>query len=87
MQIFPVPSSRKLTVDYAIPKKQKVTIVIYDILGRCLKRLASGMADAGLHRLYWDCRDDLDRKVPSGIYFCRFETRGFAETRKIIVLR
>jgi hypothetical protein len=47
----------------------------------------SGEAVPGIHTVEWDGRNDRGRAVGSGIYFCRFQGGGFADTKKLILLR
>ena len=41
----------------------------------------------GRHELVWRGLDQRGRKVASGVYFYRFETDDFQETRRMLYLR
>lgn len=85
--VFPVPSTNTLTVSYSIPQKERVQLVVYDILGRKVKTLVDGTMEAGAHTITWRGRDDRNRKVATGVYFCRFEVGEHMETTKFVMLR
>ena len=42
-QVYPVPFTKNLTIAYSVSKKQKVKLVIYDVLGRQVKKLKHGL--------------------------------------------
>ncbi|MEO0215472.1 MAG: T9SS type A sorting domain-containing protein [candidate division WOR-3 bacterium] len=86
-QILPVPSRNNLTIAYSLPKVQKISLAIYDVLGRQVKRLRDGIEKPGDYKIFWNGFDDNNRKVSSGVYFCRFETEGLCLTKKVVLLR
>lgn len=85
--VCPVPATNILTISYSIVQREKVQLVVYDVLGRKIKTLADGMVQAGLHTITWHGRDDRNRKVAAGVYFCRFEVGEHIETTKFVMLR
>jgi hypothetical protein len=52
-----------------------------------VRKLVDATAEAGPHEATWDGLDDRGGAVSSGVYFYRLETPGFAETRKMVLLR
>jgi hypothetical protein len=60
------------TIVYSIPNSSNVTEAIYDPFGNpvLLRQIPKGEegAKSGVNRLTWNGRDELDRKVASGIY-------------------
>jgi len=64
-----------------------VTVVVYDMAGRTVRRLA-GFALSGACDIVWDGRDEQGRTATSGTYFLRVETGGGAtRTGKITMLK
>lgn len=87
-QIFPVPCRKNLTIAYSLPKKQKIKLVIYDVLGRQVKKLKDGIENPGVHEIMWNGTDDGNRRAPSGVYFCRFAMEeNYTDTKKFVLLK
>jgi arabinogalactan endo-1,4-beta-galactosidase len=81
MSIYPNPFNPRTTIDYQLPIPSNLSVVIYDILGREVTRLAEGFQYAGHHNIIWSATN-----VTSGIYFCRIQAGSFEETKKMILL-
>jgi flagellar hook assembly protein FlgD len=62
-------------------------LAVYDVAGREVAVLASGMRSGGSHAMQWNGRDRRDAEVPSGVYFLRLEFQGAVETQKIVIAR
>ncbi len=85
---YPNPFNPSTTIEFYISEKTFVTMTIYDISGRRLRRLLDAKNyDAGLHKTQWDGRDDSGNRLASGVYFCRFEAGEKISSRKLILLR
>jgi hypothetical protein len=83
LEIFPNPFSFKLTINLPlIPPK--ASFGIYDISGRLVKSFSLYVPHSSVT---WDGTDNLNRKVPTGVYFVQIKTDRFKETKKIILLR
>jgi hypothetical protein len=85
-QVYPVPFTKNLTIAYNLPQRQKINLIVYDVLGRQVKKLKSGTENPGQYKTTWNGLDDRSRKVSAGIYFCRLETEDCKETKKFIML-
>ncbi|OYD16266.1 hypothetical protein CH333_03840 [candidate division WOR-3 bacterium JGI_Cruoil_03_44_89] len=85
--VFPNPFRGAVVFEYTISRKEEVCLKIYDVTGRVRRNVFRGMAEPGYHPLSWDGRDDRGVKVPSGIYFYRFETPSRAKAGKLILIR
>jgi subtilisin family serine protease len=64
-----------------------VTVAIYDVAGRLVRRLASGPLVPGVHALAWDGRNDAGNPVGAGLYVYRITAPGGAASRKLILER
>jgi hypothetical protein len=89
-QNYPNPFNPSTTIGYEVPSNSKVTLKVYDVLGRLVETLVDRVQDAGRYTITFD-----GNNLASGIYFYRFEaveSRGaspnhFAEVKKLILLR
>jgi hypothetical protein len=83
----PNPARGPVTLSFALPRDAAVQLVIYDVSGRRVRELMSGMQPAGRHQVAWDQRDDGGRTVSAGIRFARLEVEGRALTEKVVTTR
>jgi uncharacterized protein YheU (UPF0270 family) len=86
----PNPFSFSTRMSYAIPAADagsRVTIKIYDTLGRLVDVLADSRPSVGVHHVSWNGTDRYGRQVASGIYFCRLTTGRRALTQRIVLLK
>lgn len=87
-QVYPVPFTKNLTIAYSVPKRQKIKLVIYDVLGRRVRKLKDGVEKPGTYKIVWNGFDDKNRKASAGVYFCRFTAENnYQDTKKFIMLK
>ena len=60
---------------------------IHDITGRKARTLVSAEQKPGWYDITWDRRDDKDRGVPAGVYFCMLETPDHTSVKKAVLVR
>jgi hypothetical protein len=85
----PNPLGSTTTIGFEMRERALVSVRVFNVLGERVATLLDGPRDPGSYTVSWDAR-----KVPSGVYFCRFEAtmgagRGtaFTSTRKMLVMR
>jgi photosystem II stability/assembly factor-like uncharacterized protein len=81
-QNYPNPFNPSTTIKYELPVESKVTIKIYNALGQVVKALVDEIQTAGFKTVEWDASG-----MSSGIYFYRFQTHSFTETKKLLLLK
>jgi len=86
-QNYPNPFNPETKIEYAIPKADKVILMIYDQLGRRIRTLVNEFKPAGEYTANWDCKDDHGNQVASGIYFYQLHAGDYILTRKMIKLQ
>ncbi len=64
-----------------------VTLSVYDSSGKLVRTLVAETRGVGPHEVEWDGTDNTGNRVGSGVYFYRLDAPGFAETRKMLLLR
>jgi hypothetical protein len=87
----PNPAADSAVFTFAVPIRAGVSLEIYDVRGRLVRRVLRSECDAGEHIVGWDGRDGGGRHVAAGQYLARLKVRGqgLQETlhRKILILR
>lgn len=82
--IFPNPVMLNLNISVGADAVGETgSMRVYDVAGRCVKRLWDGrLVDA----LRWDLSDDAGRRVASGVYFVNLRTEERRDIRKIVIV-
>ena len=70
-QNFPNPFNALTKIDYYLYKKEKIKLVIYNIEGKKIKTLKSGIQQPGYGSISWDATNKFGEPVPTGIYFSK----------------
>jgi len=83
----PNPFNPRTEIEVSLPAAADVTLAIYDVKGRRVRTLQSGMLPAGVSRHVWDGADDAGRTQPSGTYFCRVSGAVGDEAVKMSLVR
>ena len=86
-QNYPNPFNASTEIRYQLPQDGYVTLRIFNTLGQQVRTLADGAQKAGESSVTWDGRDDGDREVSSGIYFCRLKAGDSSKTIKMMLVR
>jgi len=81
-QNYPNPFSFTTTIDYQLPRVTHVKLSVYDILGQEVAVLVNEEKQAGIYQASFDAIN-----IANGIYFYRLQAVGFAETKKLRILR
>ena len=79
---YPNPFNAQTTIQITLPIKDVMIVKVYDVNGSELKTLVHSIFDSGTHTIKWNAGD-----LPSGIYFIRMQTRHFAGTKKVILIK
>ncbi|MDZ7332258.1 MAG: S8 family serine peptidase [candidate division KSB1 bacterium] len=81
-QNYPNPFNSSTTIEYALPEKSWVTIIIYDLLGREVMSLVNEHKEAGSYQINFHAND-----LASGIYFYRMRAGQFIDVKKMLLIR
>ena len=60
----------------------RVSLRVYDVLGRRVRQLWQGPLGAGAHRFTWDGRDEVGKGVAAGVYIYKVEVDEQIEAKK-----
>jgi serine protease len=81
-QNYPNPFNPSTRIDYDLPEATRVTITVYDIMGREVARLVDGIMEAGSHSVVWNAS-----YVANGVYFYRITSPEFVAIRSMMLLK
>jgi len=86
-RVVPNPASAASRLDFTMSESQYVEITVYDVTGRRVRNLVSGMRSRGEHAVSWDGRDERGFDTPSGLYFFRMKSGNQAITTRLVRVR
>ena len=81
-QNYPNPFNPSTTIKYALPENEKVTIDIYDLLGRKVAELVNGEVAAGYHEIEFN-----GGSLASGIYLYRLSAGPYTQVHKMLLMK
>lgn len=84
---YPNPFNAEVSLSFDLPQAVSVELVLYDILGRPVRRLVDGALAAGSYRLVWDGRDQMGQRVATGVYFYRLIGASFVAAGRVALVR
>jgi len=86
-QNYPNPFNPSTTIEYTLPKSEKVTIRIYDGLGKELGTILDEYQSGGTHKVKWDGKDANGILAASGFYIYRIDAGGKAESKMMVLMK
>jgi len=81
-QNYPNPFNSQTNIEYSLTQTGRVSIVIYDILGRKIEKLIDENQAVGKYLITWKAD-----AYPTGIYFMRIRYGDISDTKKITIIR
>ena len=81
-QNFPNPFNPVTNIEFSVPKRGLVKLVVFDMLGREVETLLNKLTEAGTYRADWNASE-----YPSGVYFYKLQTEGFSETKRMVLIK
>jgi hypothetical protein len=85
--IYPNPGQTRISLDIALTKPAFLSIEIYDITGKLVKRLAAHDSFDGKFHYLWNTTNERGNLVVQGIYFIIIETSNVQLVKKQVVMR
>ncbi len=86
-QPSPNPVDRAATIRYGLRDEARVSVALYDLSGKLVRTLVSGVVASGDHQVNWDGTDRLGRPLAGGVYMCRLDTPGASASARVVVVR
>jgi len=86
-QNYPNPFNDGTAIEFSLADRLPVELLIYNIKGAKIARLAKDEFGAGKHRLIWNGTDDYGHPVSSGVYFYMIKAGNYIQTRKMLFIK
>jgi hypothetical protein len=86
-QNYPNPFNPETVIPYQLLVPAHVNLTVYNSLGQKIRTLVDENKQVGLFSICWNGRDDSERLVATGTYFCAFRAGEFRDVKKMLVLR
>lgn len=83
----PNPAKNRTTIHYQLIDATTVSLNIYDIQGRLVKKLINDQQTPGVYAVPWTGIDDNNNRVSVGVYFYKLSVGGKTSIQKIILLK
>lgn len=84
---YPNPFNPSTEIRFALPQESQVSLDVYDIHGRLVRRLVNAPFSSGVHDINWDGQDQYGQFVTSGIYVYTLQTGAFKQSGKMIMMK
>ena len=80
-QNYPNPFNPQTSISYSLPKDAHVRLDVYNQLGQMVATLVNGERKAGTYTATWNAS-----ALPSGLYFCRLQSREVNLSIKMMLI-
>lgn len=77
--VFKYPSTK---IRFDLQKNSFKKLIIYDITGKVIDELINSELLPGAYEITWDATNN-----SSGVYFYRIETSGFADMKRMVLVK
>ncbi len=81
-QNYPNPFNPVTKIEYAVPNDMKVTIKVYDMIGREVSVLVNEIQKAGYYSVEWN-----GNQLSSGVYFYKMQAGDFNAVKKMLMIK
>ncbi|MCI0473023.1 MAG: T9SS type A sorting domain-containing protein, partial [Ignavibacteria bacterium] len=81
-QNYPNPFNPQTKIGFSLSKNERVTLKIYDALGREVQTMVNDNLTAGDYEVIWNAKS-----YPSGVYYYRIETGSFTDTKRMLLVK
>ena len=81
-QNYPNPFNPSTIIRYDVPKSSKVSLNVYDIMGKEVATLVNDVQAAGRYEVVFSAQN-----ISSGVYFYRLAADGFVSVKKMVLMK
>ena len=84
---YPNPFNPLTTIEYFLPKKEFVSITVYDILGNVVNNLVNENQNSGNQTVSWNAKNNFGDYMSAGMYVYTIQAGEFKATKKMVLLK
>ncbi|GAB4377033.1 MAG: hypothetical protein Kow0042_24130 [Calditrichia bacterium] len=84
---YPNPFNPETRISFTLPAPAVISLDIFDVSGKHIRRLFSGRLNDGIHSIVWNGRNQFGESMPSGVYFYRLTDRRSSVVGKMHLIR
>ena len=81
-QNYPNPFNPSTSIEFRIPAESRVKVTVYNSLGQPVAILLDRFIGKGTHRVTFNAAD-----FATGVYYCHIDADGFAQVKKMMLIR
>jgi len=86
-QNYPNPFNGETCITFQLPQSSLVHLEIFNLSGDLIKKYPEGYYPAGMYRVYWNCTNQTEQSLPSGLYFYRLQAGNYYSVKSMIYLK
>ena len=79
---YPNPFNPNTSINYTLATDTELNVSVYDMNGRLVETLVSGIVKAGHNQVIWNAYHET-----SGVYFIKFESNKLTITEKVVLIK
>ncbi|MBT3228214.1 MAG: T9SS type A sorting domain-containing protein [Candidatus Marinimicrobia bacterium] len=84
---YPNPFNPSTTISYSIPVQTRITLTIFDMLGREIFNLLDATQTPGHYKTLWTGANNSGDLVKAGVYFCQLQAEDHTRTLKMVYMK
>jgi hypothetical protein len=85
---YPNPFNPTTTISYTIAERGQVSLKVYNVAGQLVRTLVDDiMSPEAVEPVRWSGLNNQGQAVSSGVYFYKLTTKGFTQTKKMVLLK
>ena len=86
-QNYPNPFNPETRIHFSIPEVTRVTLEVYDVLGRKIQVLVDQNLTPAVYEVTWDGTDQYGSSMASGVYLYRLTAGNFQQIKRMLLVK
>ena len=86
-QNYPNPFNEETVINFEVVETNNIEIAIYNVVGQKIRTLEKRKFISGAYQIVWNGKNDLNAKVPTGLYVYKFQADNQTVGKSMILIR